>query len=284
MAATINPRDSSIDFPTTELYLRSAAFGAFAPVMQFHSEPRGGQYYMVERNHWNNDRSPWNMAEANRDDRIVPVYRFFANLRMNLLPYIWQEARHCSEASRPMMAHLIYDYPEDESVRDIEDAYMFGRQLLVAPVVSEGASGRDVYLPEGSWFDLWTGEEFRGKQTVFCPCPLNRIPVFVRGGTAIPVNMNANFCMGTPDMDGAVSNNLEQYENLCFLLYGAEGTGVFRDELGNDMTLTWNREEETIGGRLSCPVTVFRLDGRDHGATDGSLFGRAVRGVRKEKL
>ena len=90
--------------------------------------------------------------------------------------------------------------------------------------------------------------------------------------------------MGTPDMDGAVSNNLEQYENLCFLLYGAEGTGVFRDELGNDMTLTWNREEETIGGRLSCPVTVFRLDGRDHGATDGSLFGRAVRGVRKEKL
>ena len=272
------------DFPTTELYLRSAAFGAFAPVMQFHSEPRGGQYYMVERNHWNNDRSPWNMAEANRDDRIVPVYRFFANLRMNLLPYIWQEARHCSEASRPMMAHLIYDYPEDESVRDIEDAYMFGRQLLVAPVVSEGASGRDVYLPEGSWFDLWTGEEFRGKQTVFCPCPLNRIPVFVRGGTAIPVNMNANFCMGTPDMDGAVSNNLEQYENLCFLLYGAEGTGVFRDELGNDMTLTWNREEETIGGRLSCPVTVFRLDGRDHGATDGSLFGRAVRGVRKEKL
>lgn len=272
------------EFPTTELYLRSAAFGAFAPVMQFHSEPRGGQYYMVERNHWNNDRSPWNMAEANQDDKIIPVYRFFANFRMNLLPYIWQEARHCSETSRPMMAHLVYDYPEDKSVRGIEDAYMFGRQLLVAPVISEGTSGRDVYLPEGSWFDLWTGEEFRGKQTIFCPCPLNRIPVFVRGGTAIPVNMNAHLCMGTLGMDGAVSNHLDRYENLCFLLYGTEGSCVFRDEFGNDITLTWNWEEETISGKLSCPVTVFRLDGGDHGDTDGSLFGRTVRGVRKEIL
>lgn len=56
------------NFPSTELYLRSTALAAFAPIMQFHSEPRYGQYYMTEREHWNNDRSPWNMAEANRDE------------------------------------------------------------------------------------------------------------------------------------------------------------------------------------------------------------------------
>ena len=272
------------NFPTTELYLRSAAFGAFAPVMQFHSEPRGGQYYMVQRNHWNNDRSPWNMAAANQDDTIVPVYRLFANLRMNLLPYIWREAQHCSETSRPMMAHLIYDYSGDIAVRNIEDEYLFGRDLLVAPVITEGTPGREVYLPDGVWYDLWTGKKHGGKHRIYYPCPIDRIPVFVREGAAIPVNMNRSLCMGSQSRDGAVSNNLERYENLCFLLFGAGGECRFRDELGNDVTLAWNRHGETVDGKQSCPITLFRMDGGGHGDTDGSLFGRALRGVRKERL
>lgn len=271
-------------FPSTELYLRSAAFGAFAPVMQFHSEPRGGQYYMVERNHWNNDRSPWNMAIANSDDSIVPVYRMFANLRMNLLPYIWQEAKHCSETLRPMMAHLIYDNPDDEAVRNIEDEYMFGRDLLVAPVIGEGASGRDIYLPEGEWYDLWTGEKFSGRQSVFRDCPIDRIPVFVRAGSAIPVNMNENLCMGTPSKNGAVSNNLDQYENLCFLLYGEKGERKFWDEMDNNLVLSWCQNGEKIDGNVSCPITLFRMDGNDHGSINGNLFGRSVCGMRKEQL
>lgn len=272
------------DFPTTELYLRSAAFGAFAPVMQFHSEPRGGQYYMVQRNHWNNDRSPWNMAIANQDESIVPVYRLFANLRMNLLPYIWQEAQHSTETVRPLMAHLIYDYPEDRAVRNLEDEYLFGRDLLVAPVITEGAAGRAVYLPEGVWFDLWTGEKHSGKQTIDFPCPIDRIPVFVRDGAAIPVNMNGRLCMGTRRADGAVSNDLSRYENLCFLLFGTEGNRRFRDELGNDVTLIWKQNRETVDGKLACPITLFRMDGSDHGDEKGTIFDRTLRGMRKEKL
>lgn len=272
------------DFPTTELYLRSAAFGAFAPVMQFHSEPRGGQYYMVERNHWNNDRSPWNMAVANHDDTIVPVYRLFANLRMNLLPYIWQEAKHCSATNRPMMAHLIYDHPEDKAVRNIEDEYMFGRDLLVAPVITEGAAGRDIYLPEDVWYDLWTGKKYSGAQTITYACPIDQIPVFVREGAAIPVNMNDELCMGMQSKTGAVSNNLNQYDNLCFLLFGDNGRRCFGDEFSNDITLVWNQTEEKVDGTFTCPITLFRLDGNDHGSLIGSLFGRTVYGVRKEQL
>ncbi len=271
------------DFPTTELYLRSAAFGAFAPVMQFHSEPRGGQYYMVARNHWNNDRSPWNMAVANGDDRIISVYRLFANLRMNLMPYLWQEAQYCSQTSRPMMAHLIYDYPEDTAVHNIEDAYMLGRSLLVAPVITEGAEGREVYLPAGTWFDLWTGNAYAGKQRIWQACPIDRIPVFVRAGSAIPVNMNGSFCMGTQRKAGVLSNDLAHYENLCFLLYGEDGEKAFRDTLGNDLLLTWNRQEESVQGKLACPVTVFRMDGKDCGPVCGSIFDREVCGTRKEQ-
>lgn len=270
------------DFPSTELYLRAAAFAAFAPVMQFHSEPRGGQYYMVARSHWNNDRSPWNMAAANQDDAIVPVYRLFANLRMNLLPYIWQEAQHSGKTMRPMMAHLIYDYYGDPLVLDVEDEYMFGRDLLVAPVVTEGARGRGVYLPEGAWYDLWTGERFEGKQTVQCACPLERLPVFVREGKAIPVNLNSKFYMGTREKEGAVSNQLDGYENLCFLLFGEQGRCDFRDEMGSALTLEWGTQGETVRGSAACPVTLFRMGGGDRGPVLGTLFGRSVRGERKE--
>lgn len=272
------------NFPTSELYLRSAAFGAFAPVMQFHSEPRGGQYYMVERNHWNNDRSPWNMSVANDDNSIIPVYRLFANLRMNLLPYIWQEAQYSSETTRPMMAHLIYDNAEDELVRNIEDEYMFGRDLLVAPVITEGAAGRNIYLPKGEWYDLWTGERYSGNQTVYIHCPIDRIPVFAHAGAAIPVNMNKNFCMGIQSKEGAVSNHLEKYENLSFLMFGSNGACSFRDELGNAIALDWNQNEEILEGTFTCPITLFRMDGNDHGTVHGCLFGRTVYGERKEQI
>lgn len=238
---------------------------------------------MVERNHWNNDRSPWNMAIANKDDSIVPVYRLFANLRMNLLPYIWQEAKNSSNTSRPMMAHLIYDYPEDPEVHNIEDAYMFGRDLLVAPVITEGASGRNIYLPEGVWYDLWTGDRHDGKQTISYECPIDRIPVFVREGAAIPTNMNARLCMGTQSKDGAVSNALDRYENLCFLLFGTEGKRKFQDELNNDITLIWNQTNEEVEGTFTSDITLFRMDGNDHGSCSGSVFGRTVHGDRKEQ-
>ena len=272
------------DFPSTELYLRSAAFAAFAPVMQFHSEPRGGQYYMVQRNHWNNDRSPWNMAIANQDESIIPVYRLFANLRMNLLPYIWQEACYCSETARPMIAHLVYDYPKDRAVYGIEDEYMFGREMLVAPVITEGASGRAVYLPEGNWIDFWTGEEYCGKQTILIPCPIDRIPVFVRERAPIPVNLNDRLCMGAQGLDGTISNDLQRYNNLCFLLYGQTGNHHFFDDYGNDFLLEWGPKEETISGKQACSVKLFRMDGNRLGDIKGQFFGRACYGIEKEQI
>lgn len=272
------------DFPTTELYLRSAAFAAFAPIMQFHSEPRGGQYYMVERNHWNNDRSPWNMAIANKDNTIVPVYRLFANLRMNLLPYIWQEAQYSSNNARPLMAHLIYEYPYDAHVQNIEDEYMFGRDMLVAPVIVEGATSREIYLPDGRWYDLWTGQLYDGLQTIRYVCPIDQIPVFVRDGAAIPVNLNNHLCMGSKELDGAISNQLGHYGNLCILLYGSTGQKEFVDDKGTNISIKWDKEDETVCGTTATPITIFRMDGNSHGEQKGSFFGRIVCGVRREHV
>jgi alpha-glucosidase (family GH31 glycosyl hydrolase) len=168
------------DLPSTDLYLRAAAMATFCPIMQFHSEPRSGQYGDSRRRDWVNDRSPWHMARVNGAPEIIEIYRSFAKLRMKLIPYIYEEARFCVRKGRPLMAHLILDYPEDEKVLDLEDQYLFGRYLLVAPVLEEKARSRKVYLPEGRWFDFWTGEPMEGGTYKEVNCPLNILPVFSR--------------------------------------------------------------------------------------------------------
>lgn len=281
-------------FPSTELYLRSAAMAAFSPVMQFHSEPRNGQYYMTKRDQWNNDRSPWNMAAANKDDRIVPIYRLFANLRMNLLPYLWQEAQHCVRTSRPMMAHLVYDYPDDPAARARDDEYMLGRDLLVAPVVEEGAQGRRVYLPGGGWRELWSGEAYQGNTEIWVPCGLDRIPVFLREGCALPLNINRNFILGETGRRATISNRLDSYEELTFFLCG-EGKAAFCDELGNDLTVCTQKGIAKVEGEWSVPLTFIRWEtdtpesgmriwanGREEqpASCQARCFGRRVEGFR----
>lgn len=266
------------DFPSTELYLRSAAFGAFAPVMQFHSEPRNGQYYMTERKRWNNDRTPWNMAIANDDERIIEVYRLFANLRMNLLPYLWQEANYCVKTSRPMMAHLIYDYPMEESVIDLDDEYMLGRDLLVAPIIAEGAVGREIWLPKGVWYDFWSGLKLTGGTTIYYECQLNKIPVFVREGAFLPLNINHQLKFGTTHIEGAVSNRLDEYETLCIALYGG-CEFKFEDDLGTKVKIEIDGNQGSIEGNV--PENFMILPVANQDGMEFTVNGRPVVGSKK---
>jgi alpha-glucosidase (family GH31 glycosyl hydrolase) len=222
------------DFPSPELYKRSTAFAALSPVMQWHAEPRSGQFFYTDRARWVNDRSPWNIADLYNDPEVMEVYRLFANLRMNLLPYIYQEAVHCAQSARPLMAHLAIDYPEDSRAWTVHDQYMFGRDLLVAPVLEEGAEGRRVYLPQGTWHDFFTGEVFTGGREIDYTCPLHQVPLFVRDGAVLPVHLNKARIMGACSPQGGVSNKLDGYEILAFLCFGGDALG-FQDDLGNDL-------------------------------------------------
>lgn len=247
------------DFPSTELYLRSTAFAAFAPIMQFHSEPRYGQYYMTQRNHWNNDRSPWNMAIANQDDRIITVYRQFANLRMNLLPYLWREAEFCVEASRPMMAHLIYDYWSQQNTLEIDDEYMLGRDILVAPIITEGAAGREVWLPQGIWYDFWSGERYKGNSKKYVGCSYSKIPVFIREGSILPLNINHRLQMGSESVDATISNRCNQYERLCFFVYGGKRID-FVDDMGTKLQIKIAGQHCFIESNLPLDLTIVFMD------------------------
>lgn len=168
------------ELPTAELYLRATAMACFCPVMQWHAEPRSGQFYATHEDGFNNDRSPWNLAEKLNAPEVLEVAVRYARLRRRLRPYLAREAANCVSARRPMMAHLCLDFPDDERALACEDEYMLGRDLLVAPIVEAGAKGRAVWLPAGTWRDFFTGETLTGGRERYAECPLARIPVYER--------------------------------------------------------------------------------------------------------
>lgn len=165
--------------PDGELYLRATAMGCFCPVMQWHAEPRSGQFERPDDPTLNNDRSPWNLARSWNDPSLAETACAFARLRERLRPMLWEEAQACVRNGRPMMAHLCLDWPEDERTLSCGDEYMLGRRYLVAPVVEKGAKGRRVYLPQGQWRHFFTGEKFAGGEYDL-PCPLDTALVFER--------------------------------------------------------------------------------------------------------
>lgn len=166
--------------PSAELYLRATAMGCFCPVMQWHAEPRTGQFEAGMGDAYNNDRSPWNLAEKLNEDQVLRLGCAFAQIRESLRPYLWAEAQHCARYGRPMMAHLCLSYPDDPLAWAADDQYLLGRDLLVAPLTREGEDTREVYLPQGEWTDFFTGESVPGGRTVRVTCPLARIPVYRR--------------------------------------------------------------------------------------------------------
>ncbi len=159
------------DVPTIDLYRRGTQMGCFCPIMQWHSEPRFDGY--------DNERSPWHVAEVGGDMSFVDEVRYWYDLRMKLIPYLLETAKDCSENSKPMMRPLVYDWSDDEKAVLCDDEYMLGDDLLVCPLLEENAESREVYLPAGSWINVFDGKSFEGGTTVVSGGD-GKLPVFVR--------------------------------------------------------------------------------------------------------
>lgn len=160
------------EIPTVELYARSTQMACFCPVMQYHSE----LHQAAECR----DRTPWNVAERHGDPRALTIYRAYAQLRMHLIDYVAAEAAALAAAGQPLLRMPALVWPEaHDALLEDPDAYLFGRDLLVCPVLEKGAETRPVRLPPGAWIDLWSGARFDGDRWILAPAPLERIPVFV---------------------------------------------------------------------------------------------------------
>jgi alpha-glucosidase len=155
--------------PTPELAVRWMQYGAMTPFCRCHNEAG-------ER-----DQYPWSFGPG-----VEKRSRAALILRYRLLPYIYSAFVRASETGDPIQRPLVYDFQHDRQARETEDAYLFGDALLVAPVFGPGQTARHVYLPQGTWVDWYTGEQYAGGQFITANAPLDRIPVFARGGRVIP--------------------------------------------------------------------------------------------------
>ena len=166
--------------PDLDLYRRATQLACFCPVMQWHSEPDGGQFReLMPGGEGNNERSPWNMAESYAAPEFLEEMRYWHGLRMELKEYLCAAARDCVEHFRPLMRPLVYEFPGDECVLNCEDEFLLGDSLLVAPLLEENAVTREVYLPAGEWEGYFDGKIFRGPCTVSAGGD-GKLPVFLR--------------------------------------------------------------------------------------------------------
>lgn len=159
--------------PEPELYIRSTEMACFGTIMQYHSEFNDHRTPHV-------DRTPWNIAERTGDEAVVDIFRYYANLRMRLIPYLEECARESTLSAAPVMRPLFYSFPDDERSWELDDQYMLGDDLLVAPVLEARRASRSVYLPAGEWIDAWSGEAVSGGRDISTVAPVERLPLYLR--------------------------------------------------------------------------------------------------------
>ncbi|QHE51800.1 TIM-barrel domain-containing protein [Pontibacillus sp. HMF3514] len=237
------------DIPTVELFIRSAQMAAFCPIMQYHAESKA---------EFNQDRTPWNIADRTGDERAISGYRYYANLRMNLLPYIYEQARKATRTGVPLMKSLFMEYPDDTKVYDIFDQYFFGENLMVAPIIQEGAEEREVYFPEGEWIHLFTNESITGPCYRKVKASFMDIPVYVKKGTILVSNLSEELKWGS-----WVGNDTTAYEVPTLHLYpGKELSQCVSDHLGNEwkVKIDENRVINVVGIEETRVIITKHLD------------------------
>lgn len=158
------------DYPAmAELFTRWIQLGAFNPLSRIHHEG-------------NNAVEPWLFGEEAERNAKAAI-----ELKYSLLPYIYTYAREAHELGLPIMRPMVMEFPMDTETYSLDTQFMFGEEMLVAPVVKKSARSRNLYLPEGTWIDFNDKKsEFSGEQWMTVDAPLSKIPIFVRKGSIIP--------------------------------------------------------------------------------------------------
>ncbi len=153
--------------PSDNLYIRWTQLSIFQSHIRYHGVPP-------------RFREPWNYEPETQE-----IVRKYLNLRYQLIPYLYTEAQIAASQGLPLLRHLVIEFQTDPTVFNIEDQFLCGRNLLIAPILTKNQT-RTIYIPEGSWYDYWTGEKFIGPRWISKTCGIETIPIFIRAGSIIP--------------------------------------------------------------------------------------------------
>lgn len=228
-----------------ELYVRWLQFATFTPMMRSHGTDAPREIYQF----------------GERGTCTFDAIEKYIKLRYSLLPYIYSTSYQITRHAGSLMRPLIMDFSEDKLTHNLTDEFLFGRSILVAPVVqpmyvsSQDGKGkedysviksRSVYLPKGSeWIDFWSGKYYEGGQTIQREVPIDLMPLFVKSGAIVPIGPDVQFAQE------------KKWDNLEIRIYtGADGRFVLYEDEGDNynyekeaytsIAFEWNDKERTL--------------------------------------
>ena len=273
---------------TAELYLRWFQFAAFCPLFRSHGRawklrlPWGwntGDPGPTEINNYNGSSLPG--PDQLHNDRVEPICRKYLELRYRMLPYLYSAARECTKTGMPIMRALWLHYPHDPVAVARGDQYLWGRDVLVAPVLEKGAQSRQVYLPHGVWYDFWTNERHDGGREITRNVDLETMPLYVRAGAILPLGPVKQYTGELTDQ--AVRISIYPGADGSFLFYQDDGSSFdYRKGQWMGLQMTWNDARKTFTMRLARNSRVIAGQPRDFeirvgSATKSASFrGRAI--------
>jgi alpha-glucosidase/alpha-D-xyloside xylohydrolase len=166
------------------------------------------------------------------------------------MPYLYSVVHEATKTGLPIMRALWLHHPDDPKAVSCGDAYLWGRDILVAPVLEKGATTRALYLPKGTWFDFWTREQVEGGQQITRPVDLETLPLYVRAGAIIPMGPIKQY-VGEP-VDGPLELHVYPGADGSFLLYEDDGTSfAYRTGEWTGVAASWNDAAQSLSLHLS---------------------------------
>lgn len=222
------PSDQYTNKDYQERMLRWIQTGTFLPLMRIHG-------YMSQT-------EPWRYGE-----QVEHIISEFLDLRYRLLPYIYSQAAFVAYQGGTFMRPLIFDFSQDKEALKQENEYMFGKSLLINPITQGNVRNWRTYLPEhtAGWVDFWNGKTYEGGQYVDIPVTIDRIPVFVKAGTILPMGMKKQYALERPNTP------LEIYiypgEDASFTLYEDEGDNYnYENGAYSNIMFQWNNHKRVL--------------------------------------
>ena len=243
---------------TGELYVRWFQFSTFCPLFRSH----GRDWKLRLPWGWNtgelgpNELSNYGGGAANPDPselhnaEVEPICRKYLELRYRLLPYTYTAVREGHDSGLPIMRALWLHYPDDPTAVGRGDEYLWGRDLLVAPVTEKAATAKAVYLPHGRWYDFWTEEPVEGGREVTRPVDLATIPIYAKAGAILPLGPVKQFT--SEKVDAPLTLVIYPGENGAYTLYEDDGSSFdYRRGEFSKIEIKWQDATRQLSMRVA---------------------------------
>jgi alpha-D-xyloside xylohydrolase len=221
------PHDKPVEDPKfQELYARWFEYGTFCPIFRTHGHRPQNEIWAF--------------------DKVEPILINYDKLRYRLMPYVYSLAWRVTNDDYTIQRPLVMDWRADVRVRDIGDQFMFGPALLVNPVLQPDATHRALYLPDApAWYDFWTGASTNGRREIDADAPLDRIPLYVRAGSILPLGPEIEYADEKPA--GPIELRIYTGADGEFVLYQDAGDGYeYEHGVHSVIPMHWSESTRTL--------------------------------------